>query len=110
MKTAEKLKERDLEPQFEALLQELLGRVPFLKLKSLRRDAPLAPSRPERPDWLAKVRAGERRSTLVVEGRRIGQPRRHVLDWLCHHTPQRVERLPFARRQKSGWPACSGSY
>src|ERR1039457_1636229 len=75
MKTAEKLKERDLEPQFEALLQELLGRVPFLKLESLRREALLAPSCPERPDWLAKVRAGERRCTLVVEGRRIGQPR-----------------------------------
>lgn len=75
MKTLQKLKESDLEPQFEALLQELLGRVPFLKLESLRREAPLAPSCPERPDWLAKVRAGERRSTLVVEGRRIGQPR-----------------------------------
>jgi hypothetical protein len=75
MKTAKKLKERDFERQFEALLRELLGRVPFLKLESLRREASLGPSRLEHPDWLAKVRAGDRRCTLVVEGRRLGQPR-----------------------------------
>ena len=75
MKPREILKERDLEPKFEALLRGLVKRVPFLKLKSLKREARLAPSSAERPDWLAEVSTGGRRCTLVVEGRRLGQPR-----------------------------------
>jgi len=39
MKTIETLKERDFEPQFEALLRGLLGRVSSLKLASLKKDA-----------------------------------------------------------------------
>ena len=75
VKTNEILKERDLEPKFEALLRGLVKRVPFLELKSLKREARLAPSSAERPDWLAEVCTGGRRCTLVVEGRRLGQPR-----------------------------------
>lgn len=75
MKSAEKLKERDFEPKFAALLRELLGRVPFLKLASLKKDVRVSPQSPDRADRLAQVTAGDRKWTLVVEEKRLGQPR-----------------------------------
>ena len=75
MKTVETLKEHDVELQFEALLRGLLGRVPFLKLASLRKDARVSPDSTDRADRLAQVIAGNRKWTLVVEERRLGQPR-----------------------------------
>lgn len=75
MKTPETLKEQDFEPQFEALLRGLLGRVPFLKLLSLKKDAKVSPQSHDRADRLAQVRAGDRKWTLVVEEKRLGQPR-----------------------------------
>lgn len=75
MKTAISLKDRGFEPQFEALLRGLLGRVPFVKLVSLKKDAKVSPQSHERADRLAQVTAGDRKWTLVVEERRLGQPR-----------------------------------
>jgi hypothetical protein len=75
MKTSATLKERDFEPQFEALLRELLGRVPFVKLASLKKDARVSPSSPDRADRVAQVTTGDRKWTLVVEEKRSGQPR-----------------------------------
>jgi hypothetical protein len=75
MKTAETLKERDLKVQFEALLREVLGRVPFLKLVSLKKDAKISSQSHDRADRLAQVAAGNRKWTLVVEEKRLGQPR-----------------------------------
>jgi hypothetical protein len=75
MKTDEMLKERGSELQFEALLRGLLGRVPFLKLVSLKKDAKVSPQSHERVDRLAQVTAGDRKWTLVVEEKRLGQPR-----------------------------------
>ena len=75
MKTTATLKERDFELQFEALLRELLGRVPSLKLASLEKDSRVSPNSPYRPDWVAQVTAGDRHWTLAVEGKRLGQPR-----------------------------------
>jgi hypothetical protein len=75
MKTVKTLKERDFEPQFEALLRELLGRVPFLKLVSLKKDAKISPQSHDRVDRLAQVAVGDRKWTLVVEEKRLGQPR-----------------------------------
>ena len=71
MKTAETLKERDFEPQFEALLRELLGRVPSLQLASLKKDARVSPASTERADRVAQVVAGDRKWTLVVEEKRL---------------------------------------
>ena len=75
MKSSEKLKELDFELRFEALLRELLGRVPFLKVISLKKDAKISPQSHDRADRLAQVAAGGRKWTLVVEERRLGQPR-----------------------------------
>ncbi|MCX7046050.1 MAG: type IV toxin-antitoxin system AbiEi family antitoxin [Candidatus Sumerlaeota bacterium] len=75
LKRLENLKERELKPQFEAALRNLLKRAPLLKIESLRADARLARGMNERPDWQAKLRAGARRWTLVLEGVRISQPR-----------------------------------
>src|ERR1035437_1564374 len=96
MKTVEILKERDFEPQFEALLRGLLGRVPFLKLASLRKDARVPPGSPSRADRLARVTAGGRKWTLVVEERRLRQPsevRTAVLQ-LESHLKQLPEEVP----------------
>ncbi|MBC8094746.1 MAG: hypothetical protein H7Y43_02930 [Akkermansiaceae bacterium] len=75
MKTTETLKERDFELQFEALLRGLLGRVPTLKLASLKKDARVSPHSPDRADRVAQVTAGGCPWTLVVEEKRLGQPR-----------------------------------
>ena len=57
------------------MLRELLGRVPFLKLVSLKKDAKVSPQSHDRADRLAQVAAGDRKWTLVVEEKRLGQPR-----------------------------------
>ena len=75
MKTAKKLKERDFAKQFEKLLRELLGRVPSLKLLSLKREAKISLGSSESADQLAQVQAGDQKWTLVVEEKRLGQPR-----------------------------------
>lgn len=75
MKTAKTLKERDLEPRFEELLRGLLGRVPFVKLVSFKKEAKVSPRSSDRADRLVQVRAGDRKWTLLVEERRLGQPR-----------------------------------
>lgn len=96
MKTLKTLKERDFEPQFEALLRGLVGRVPFLKLASLRKDARVPPGSPYRADRLAQVTAGDRKWTLVVEERRLGQPRevRTAVLQLERHLKQLPEDVP----------------
>jgi hypothetical protein len=75
MKTPDKLNERDFEPQFEALLRELLGHVPCLTLVSLKKNAKISAQSHDRVDRLAQVTAGGRKWTLVVEEKRLGQPR-----------------------------------
>ncbi len=57
------------------LLRGLLGRVPSLKLASLKKDTPVSPHSPARADRVAQVTAGDRAWTLVVEEKRLGQPR-----------------------------------
>ena len=87
LKTAEILKERNLEPQFEALLRKLLGRVPSLKLTSLKREARISPKSPNQADQVVQVTTGGRKWTLVVEEKRLGQPRevRTAVLQLEHH-------------------------
>lgn len=72
MKVAENLKSEAFDLQIKGLLQELLGRVPFLKVKSIRHAE--AHDR-QRPDWLVELEAGERSWILAVEDKRHGQPR-----------------------------------
>ena len=76
VKLAETVKERDLEPQFLAVLRGLLTRVPFLKLNSLLSDVPIHHPRAPvgRPDFIAKVQAGTHEWTLVAEAKKSGQP------------------------------------
>lgn len=62
-------------PQFEALLRGLVGRVPFLKLVSLKSHAKLSTDPHDRADLLARVLAGDRKWVLAVEKRAHGQPR-----------------------------------
>jgi len=75
MKTVETLKELDFNAKFEVLLRGLLGRVPFLKLTSLKKKARVSPKSDDYADRLAQVAAGDRKWTLVVEEKRLGQPR-----------------------------------
>ena len=75
------MKSAGSDARFEALLQRLLGKVPFLQLISLR---PNFYSHEEskhpnltrsQPDLTAEVHAGNRSWTLLVETKQIGQPR-----------------------------------
>jgi hypothetical protein len=72
LKQIEKLKHSEFEQQIESLLRELLGRVPFLKVKSFQSMAKVSGSQ---PGWLVEVEAGGRPWVLVVEGKQQGQPR-----------------------------------
>jgi hypothetical protein len=75
MKKAQSLKEHELAPQFEALLRGLLGRIPSVTLESLKRDVRVSSKLSWQADRVAQVRVGGRRWTLVVEEKRLGQPR-----------------------------------
>jgi hypothetical protein len=75
MKTTEKLKSGDFAGQCGRLLRELLARVPSLKLLSLKRETGLSASSPTHVDRLALVQAGNQKWTLVIEEKRLGQPR-----------------------------------
>jgi hypothetical protein len=75
MKMILTMKQRDLEPQFDALLRGLLGRVPFLKLASLSKDTSVSSGLSCRADLVAQVKAGGRKWTLEVMTQRLGHPR-----------------------------------
>jgi len=75
VKTSAIVKQGDCDLQFETVLRGLLGRVPFLRIASLKKDARVAPDSPVRADRVAQVNAGERKWTLVVEEKRLGHPR-----------------------------------
>ncbi|EIP99257.1 hypothetical protein OpiT1DRAFT_03770 [Opitutaceae bacterium TAV1] len=87
----ETLKEPDLFPEFEALLRDLPKRVGFIQQFDLQREAPVLSvdqeNHPFRPDWLVRLQAGKRTWTLLVEGKRNGQPRevRHTVLQLKHY-------------------------
>lgn len=72
MKRAYKLKDRNLEPQFEAAIRSFLSRAAFLKVKSW---SLIKGKFGDQPDWIAEVCAGDRNWRVVVKGRRLGQPR-----------------------------------
>ena len=63
------------EARFEALLRDLCGRVPFLKLSSLKKDVKVPKKPGSRIHRLARITAGDRKWNLVVEETRSGQPR-----------------------------------
>lgn len=96
MKPAISLKSADLEPQFAGLLRGLIARVPFLKLISLRSDVRLSSSHEERADRVARLRAGSREWTLVVEEKRLGQPRE--IQNAALRLAQNLRRLPASTR------------
>jgi hypothetical protein len=75
MKTAERLKLSDFSERCEKLLRDLLGRVPSLKLVSLVRENSISSDASAHSDRLAQVKSGNRSWTLVVEEKRLGQPR-----------------------------------
>ena len=72
MKSTENLKQGTLERQIEDRLRGLLRRIPFMKVKSVRRTSE---SLDDQADWVLKVEAGGRPWVLMVEGNRHGQPR-----------------------------------
>ncbi len=73
MKTPVLVKADKLRPQFEALLRELLGRVPSLKVVDVGREVWVAPS--TYPDWLVRVTVNGQEWTLFAEEAQ-GEPRR----------------------------------
>jgi len=93
VKRVYKLKERNLEPQFEAAIRNFLARAAFLKVKSW---SLIKGEFGDQPDWIAEVCAGDRNWRVVVKGRRLGQPReirtgvlqlKHFMEQLPNKTP-----------------------
>lgn len=75
MKMVKIMKPRDIETQSITMLRELLERVPFLRVASPRKGSPASANELDRADQRVKVALGERAWTLVVQTRRLGQPR-----------------------------------
>jgi hypothetical protein len=75
MKTVKTQKEHDVERQLEQLLRTLLGRVPFLKFLSFKREAAISAGFHAPADGLANLKVHKRCWKLVVETKRTGQPR-----------------------------------
>lgn len=95
VKLAETVKERDLEPQFLAVLRGLLTRVPFLRLDFLRIGRSLPGSgrhSSQLTDFTAKVQAGTRMWTLMAEAKNNGQPQ--VVRTALLHLQHALSRLP----------------
>lgn len=88
------LTQADFEQRVETVLRELLGRVPFLQLVSLRRAADVSGAQ---PDWLVEVDAGERPWVLAVNAQRRSHPRdvRHGLLALQHYLYQFPEKPSY---------------
>jgi len=103
------LKEPKLRPEFEALLRNLLGRVPRLKVNSWNQISKVFG---EQPDWLVEVQVGDRNWVLVVEARHRAQPRevragllqlKHFGEQLPHGTPcYGVLVAPFISEESAG--------
>lgn len=74
-----KLKESDLPPRFEALLVDLMRRMDFIQKIDFQRNTVVLPAGHDkstlRPDWLVRLQSGKQTWTLVIEGKRNGQPR-----------------------------------
>ena len=69
------LENDELAPQFKARCRELFERVPFLKLVSLKTGAGLSSPWTYDADWIAQVKAGDKKWTLVFRAKRLGHPR-----------------------------------
>ncbi len=75
------MKDKNSNLNFEQLLRGLVARIPFLSLESYEREVQIAPGVTSEADAVARVRVGEQLWTLVVEEKRLGQPRevRHAI-------------------------------
>lgn len=75
------MKERNSNLDFEQLLRDLMARIPFLSLESYKREVQIATGVTSRVDAVAQVSIGDQSWTLVVEEKRLGQPRevRHAV-------------------------------
>lgn len=92
LKSGKKLKTGYFEPQFEALLHGLLGRVPSLKVASIKQEVRVSPATADQADRVVQVKAGDREWTLIVEEKRLGQPREVRAAVL--HLEQQLRQLP----------------
>lgn len=72
LKLCKKANLADFERQAEAVLRELLGRVPFLRIDVIQR---VSHHLSDCPGWLVKVETGAQPWRLLVEGRQQGQRR-----------------------------------
>lgn len=66
------MKRSEFDQKIEHLLRNLLGRVPFLKVKSFQRAAEVFGSQ---PDWFVELELRDRPWVLAVEDKLDGQPR-----------------------------------
>lgn len=81
LKEGEDMKEISSSLDFEQLLRGLMTRIPFLALESYEREVQIATGTMSRADAVAQVSIGDQSWTLVVEEKRLGQPRevRHAV-------------------------------
>ena len=93
------LNEREFFPQFDALLRQLIGRVPFLKLISIAQESPNSSDSSGRAsgqaDQLVQILVGNRKWTLVGGVTRRAQPRE--VRTILLRLERCLERLPANR-------------
>lgn len=96
MKYASTLKASDLSSDFEALIYDLVKRIPFLEVTSLRKEERLSDTA-DRPDAVASVKVGNSNWTLIFEAKRSAQPRE------VRNAVQQLQRYQSHFRNKSNY-------
>jgi hypothetical protein len=87
MKERKNMKEITSNLDFEQLLRGLFARIPFLSLESYEREVQIDTGVTSRADAVAQVSVGGQSWTVVVEEKRLGQPRE------VRHAVLQLERL-----------------
>lgn len=61
--------------QLEPALRSLLGRIPFVEVRAMQREVPVSPMARNKADAVFQLSVGQRPWVLIVEEKRLGQPR-----------------------------------
>ena len=69
------LKSTNLDSRFEPEFRKLVASIPFIKIQSIKFEEGSALEKPFNPDIIVRLKDDEKSWTVIVEAKRIGQPR-----------------------------------
>src|SRR6185369_13063292 len=69
------LKNISLNSRFEPEFRKLAASIPFIKIQSIKLEEGSSSEQPFNPEIIVRLKADEKSWTVIVETKRIGQPR-----------------------------------